>query len=336
MASSNIFLVGIGYIGHPLLDHLLATHHHVTPFVRRPSQAAQLQQNGCTPVQGNLSDLALLTKQTALHSVTINTSSSDDLPSVQAILDGIRQRIAEGKPTIFIHTSGTGALEDGANGLQKPSKIYRDDEPEALNALPSTSMHQHVDHTILAAAREFGDKAKLVIVMPPLVYGFDAKYGRKSFAINALVKFALGRGWAGYVGEGYNVWSVVHIRDLARAYSTILDYVDRAGPMEVVGNPWFFVENGVEVSAREWAENLARILHQMGRLDKAEVRAWVEEDYMEVVGPMTPRGFGSNSRSRAVRLRQLGWEAKEQDIWSSWQRDEVPFVTATLDSEHEQ
>merc|ERR1712232_1280260 len=265
------------------------------------------------------------------HEITINTASSDDLPSVEAILSGVRQRVRAGQPSIYIHTSGTGALEDGALGMYTNQKIYRDDVPEDIDAIAPTSMHRHVDMPVVQAAREFGDKAKIAIILPPLIYGLNPTHNRHTFAIVSLVRFALKHGFAGYVGEGRNLWSVVHVKDLAHAYMTMLAYIQNAAPATLLENPYFFAENGSEVSTREAAENLGQILYESGKIQSPKVQPFKESDYEDVLGPMTPRAFGCNSRSRAIRLQELGWEPKEKDIWTSWREDEVPSIVAALD-----
>jgi nucleoside-diphosphate-sugar epimerase len=328
----SVFLVGPGYIGQGILDQLLAAKHPVTTLVRRSEQASIFEKAGAKIVLGTLSDLELLTKQTAQHDITINTASCDDLPSVEAILAGVRQRVQAGLPVTYIHTSGTGAFEDGAMGMSKNSKIYRDDEPGDIDAIAPTSMHRHVDIPIVQAAKQFGEKAKIVIILPPLVYGFNPAHKRHSFALTYLVRFALKRGFAGYVGEGRNVWSVVHIDDLVHAYMMLLAYVEKSAPTTILENPYFFAENGSEVSMGEVGEHVGQILHGIGKIQNPKAQTFTESDYDDVFGPMTPVAFGCNSRSRAIRLQELGWVAKAKDIWTSWKEDEIPSIVAELES----
>jgi hypothetical protein len=80
---------------------------------------------------------------------------------------GVRQRVHAGLPTIYLHTSEAGVLDDGALGKYKTDKIYRDDAPGDIDNLSPTAMHRHVDVPIVQAARELiGDKAKIVILIP--------------------------------------------------------------------------------------------------------------------------------------------------------------------------
>lgn len=66
MASpSRVFLVGVGYIGQPVLDKLLAANHQVTALVRRPEQASELEKIGVKPCLGTLNDLECIASQSS-------------------------------------------------------------------------------------------------------------------------------------------------------------------------------------------------------------------------------------------------------------------------------
>ena len=112
---------------------------------------------------------------------------------------------------------------------------------------------------------------------------------------------------------------------------TMLAYIENSTPATFLENPYFFAENGSEVSMREVAENVGQILYKIGKIQNPKVQAFTESDYKDVMGPMTPVGLGCNSRSRAIRLQELGWQPKEKDIWTCWKEDEVPSIVATLD-----
>ncbi|CAO2647331.1 Nn.00g082530.m01.CDS01 [Neocucurbitaria sp. VM-36] len=328
----SVFLIGAGYIGLNVLYELLSANYQVTVLVRRPEQASHLKQAGAKPVVGTLDDLDLLKQQTSEHEMTINTSSSDDLESVEAILAGVRRRVQAGQATTFIHTGGTGVLEDGAQGMYKNEKVYKDDTPEDIKAIPLTAMHRNVDVAIEQAAYEFGDKAKVVIILPPLVYGINSANQRHSFALVALIRFALKHGFVGYVGNGSNVWSVIHVKDLGRAYMGILKYLERASSADILENPYFFAENGSDTSMRDIAREIAQKLHTMGKIPASKTQTFTDDDYNDVLGPMTPRGLGCNSRSRAIRLRELGWNPIEKDVWASWREDAIPSIVAALEA----
>lgn len=174
-------------------------------------------------------------------------------------------------------------LEDSALGNYKSSKIYRDDVPEEIDAIPSTSMHRHVDIAVVQAARDFGNKAKVVIVMPPLIYGFNPAHQRHSFGLVSLVRFAVKHGFAGYVGEGHNTWSVVHVKDVAHAYMILLTHIENSKPEVLLQNPYYFAENGFEMSLGEAAEHIGRILYDIGKIQTPQTQTFSESHFQDVL-----------------------------------------------------
>lgn len=269
--------------------------------------------------------------------IVIHTATADHLASVEAILDGIRQRAAANTPTIYIHTSGTSLLDDNALGAYKGDAIYSDADPAAIDALPDMQPHRFVDLAIARAARdELRAAAKIAIMIPPEIYGWNDAHGRLTIQLPTIARFALVRGWAGHVGAGLSVESQIHVRDLARAYVVLLHALER-GEVDVRANPYFFCENGREFSWREVAEGVAASLVRAGRLPAAEVRPFDREagDWDQLFAAGTGPAIGLNSRSRAVRLRELGWAPREKGIWESWEEDELPAVLREWDARPE-
>lgn len=112
-ANKNALIIGPGFIGWNVLDILVTEGYSVTGFVRRKEHGDDIKASGATNVVlGDLDDKKLITEQTVQHDIIFHTATADHLPSVEAVLDGVRQRLKEGKETIFIHTSGTSVLED--------------------------------------------------------------------------------------------------------------------------------------------------------------------------------------------------------------------------------
>jgi nucleoside-diphosphate-sugar epimerase len=325
----SVFLLGAGYIGQHVIDLLLAANHPVTTMVRNPEVATAWEKAGVKTILGTLDDVDIITAQVAQHEIIINTSSSDHLPSVEAILAGIRQRVLQDLPSTFIHTSGTGLLMDEAKGAFKGEKIYRDDDRTDIDSLPPTALHRNIDLPIVQAAHEFDTKAKIVLLIPPVVYGFNPAHRRLSMGFPKLVQFALKHGFSGRVGEGRNVWSKIHVADLGHVYMIILAYMESAAPSALLENPYFFAEDGTELSWGETTEHIGRVLYKLGKIPSPETRAFNQSDFDDVFGPMTEVIGGSNSISRANRLRQLGWEPKEKSIWASLEEDEIPYIIAT-------
>jgi nucleoside-diphosphate-sugar epimerase len=320
-----IFLLGAGYLGRQIIDDLLLASYPVTTLLRSKDLAATLSNAGVTTHIGSLSDHTTITSLAAQHPIVINTSSSDDVPSVLALLAGIRQRVAAGLPTTFLHTSGTGLLIDDAKGRYLSETVYSDDNPAGIDALPDTAMHRDVDLAIVAASREFGSKANIAIMIPPIIYGVNEKHGRVSMGLPPLVRFALKHGFSGRVNEAKNAWSAVHLRDLSRAYLLLISRISSLSP-SVQENPYFFADNGYEFSWAEAAENVGRILHKLGKIESPQVKEFGKEELGDVYGPATELVAGGNARCRSTRLPALGWVPREKSVWDAIETEEAPFL----------
>ncbi|KAF9634960.1 NAD-dependent epimerase/dehydratase [Lasiodiplodia theobromae] len=334
MAGKSVLIIGPGFIGWPVLDLLVAEGYHVTGLVRRDEHANAIRKSRARAVLGDLHNADLIAQETTNADIVIHTATADDLPSATAVLTGIRRRAAIGRRTIYIHTSGTGVLDDGAAGAFSSSTIYADDDPAAIDALPDTAPHRAIDLAVTQAAKELGEKAKIAILLPPVVYGYVEEHDRLSIQIPTLARFALVNGWAGHVGKGLGVESCVHVRDLARGYVVLLHALEKQSAEWVLGNPYFFCENGAEgeFEWREAARRVAEGLHKAGKLYKADVGEFRREDYKQLFGEVTEKVLGHNSRSRARRLRELGWEAREKGVWESWEEDELPALLREWDA----
>ncbi|KAF2229576.1 NAD(P)-binding protein [Viridothelium virens] len=327
-SGKNVFIIGPGFIGWCVLDLLVSEGYSVSGLVRRKEHADGIQQSGATAVMGSLDDKSLITEHTAKNDITIHTATADHLPSVEAVLEGVRQRVRNGRNAIFIHTSGTSILDDGANGEYKGDRIYYDNKPEEIDALDDNAPHRQVDLAIVRSRKELGSQAKMVIMTPPEIYGWNPKHRRLTIQFPVLSRFAIKHGYAGHVGKGLSVESQIHVLDLARAYIVLLHWLEKTAPEEVQKNPYFFCENGKEFSWREGAEELGKALFEAGKIDSPEPRTIPEDLYKDLFGDFTSAVIGLNSRSRAVRLREMGWEPREKGIWESFRQDELPAILA--------
>ena len=332
MSDKTVLLVGTGFIGLHVLELLLADGYAVTALVRRPAQADAVQAAGATPVLGDLDDAALLTSEAAKVGVVLHIATADHLASAEAILAGIRQRAARGRSTIYIHTSGSAITDDGAYGAFASSTVYADTDRAAIDALPETQPHRNVDAAIVRAQQTLGTSAKIALMIPPAIYGWNPAHRRLTIQLPGLVRFALKAGYAGYVGEGKSVMSRIHVADLARAYLVLLHAMEAREPHWVLENPYFFAEDGAgDFSWREAAEHIGKGLKKQGRIESAEPRSVLKEEYGELFGEWTGTAVGLNSRVRAVRLRELGWEAREKGMWESLEEDELPAILEEWD-----
>jgi len=71
---------------------------------------------------------------------------------------------------------------------------------------------------------------------------------------------------------------------------------------------------------------VAKVLHAEGKIKSPESKTIPESDYEDLFGKYTARVVGSNSRSRANRLKSMGWEPKEKGYLDSLVEDEIPIM----------
>ena len=167
----KVFIVGPGFIGWNVLDLLVSERYSVTGFVRRKEHADQIKASGASVVMGDLDDKEVIAGQAAQHDIVFHTATADHLPSAEAVLDGVRRRAQQGLMTIFIHTSGTSVLDDKSMNAYKSDKIYHDNKRSGVDSVPDDAPHREIDLAIVKCQKEVGEKAKIAIMIPPLIYG---------------------------------------------------------------------------------------------------------------------------------------------------------------------
>ncbi|KAH6884123.1 hypothetical protein B0T10DRAFT_531359 [Thelonectria olida] len=311
----SVFLIGPGFIGLQILGELLAEGYPVTTLVRREESKASLEKLGSKTVLGSLDDGDIIRTAVAAADIVIHTATADHLPSAVSVLEGIAERAKAGKSTIYIHTSGCSVLTDWEpSGERESDKIYEEDKPETIDSVADDAPHRAIDLAILKHRNELGAKAKISIVVPPVIYGVG-KEDRLSIQIPTMARFAIKHGYAGYVGGGKAVWGQVHVADLARGYLAILHYMESTSGDLILENPYFFIENGEEYSWGRCAEEIGNALHEAGRIQDAAAK-------------QVPPVIGQNARNRANRLRSLGWKPQEKSTFDFLVSDKLPIILA--------
>ncbi|KAG0359299.1 hypothetical protein BGX24_005796, partial [Mortierella sp. AD032] len=232
MAAFRVFILGAtGYIGSTFLDLLLKmedTAHSYTfrALIRSQEKADKdIRPQGIEPVIASLDDVNLIENESANADIVINFADADHLTSVQAILRGLsrRPRWEEGRRRpILIHTSGTGVLLDGAMGQFASDTIYYDNDVAQLNTLEVSQLHRVVDIEVINPVH--AGVIDTYIVAPPTIWGFGTGRGNtNSIQIPLQIATSLKHGQAMQIGKGLNIWSKVHVIDLAHFYISLLE-----------------------------------------------------------------------------------------------------------------
>ncbi|HKR41674.1 MAG TPA: NAD-dependent epimerase/dehydratase family protein [Paraburkholderia sp.] len=298
----KVFVTGAGgFIGGSIAAHLVRAGHTVRGLVRRPEQFADLEKLGITPVQGDLDDRATLMAEARAADAVINAASSDHRGAVEALIDAL-----EGSGKTLLHTSGSSIVGD-ASGGEATERIYREDalpEPTADKA-PRVA----IDNLVLAAAAR---GVKSAVLCNTLIYGVGAVPGAASVQLPRLVRQAQKSGVMRHVGRGLNIWSNVHVDDVAELYRLALE--------NTPAGTFYFVESG-EANFRDMTTALAEVMG-LGAPQDWPLAAAIEEWGYE----MASYGLGSNSRVRGERARTLlGWQPQRTSV-TDWIRAEMPKV----------
>jgi len=317
---TKIFLTGAtGYIGgsvlERLLDHPDADTFEITVLVRSPEKAENFKKFGVNPVVGSFNDTQLLEDLTAAADVVFDTVDADMLEPAKIMLRGSKRRFQEtGKPVIFIHTSGTGLFVDKAAGLRTGGPIWDDSNSDQLEQLPPSAPHRDVDLEILQADKE--GYVRGYLITPSTIYGMasgklvDAGLQNKhSIQLPSLIIASLGRGQAGMVGKGLNVWPNVHIDDVADLYIVLFNAI-RANP-DKIGHGrdgYYFGVNG-EHNMYDVGRAVGRAMVALGKASSDEPTPFTKEELDKYFKGSDY--LGTNSRAVANRSRSIGWQPKK-------------------------
>lgn len=280
----DVFVTGAGgYIGGSVAARLLRAGHRLRALARTEAAAAQLHRFGAEPVLGTLDDRELLATEARRADAVVNAANSDHRPAVEALIEGLA---GSGKP--LLHTSGTSIVADDARG-ERSERVFDEDTP--FEPVAEKAARVAIDRLVLDAA---GDGVRSVVLCNSLIYGKGLGLQPDSIQIPTLAREARQRGVARHVGRGLNIWSTVHVEDMAELYRLALEH---AAP-----GTFLFVENG-EASFRDMTAAIAAALGVAGP------EPWPIEEAIADLGDQRARfTFGSNSRVRAKRARaELGW-----------------------------
>jgi nucleoside-diphosphate-sugar epimerase len=208
---SPVFVTGAtGLIGSAAARSLIARGHSVLGLARSKASAAKLREAGVEPVTGDLTRPATLRAgveraAAVVHAAFVHDDWNDFAEAVEveeaavaALLDALA---GTAKP--FVYTSGTGIIGDTG-----PTPATED---APLHTPPFLAWRPKLEQQVLAA--DHG-----IVLRPGLVYGRAG-----SGVLVGLIREALDRGAAFYIGDGANAWTSVHVDDLGQAYALAVE-----------------------------------------------------------------------------------------------------------------
>jgi nucleoside-diphosphate-sugar epimerase len=286
----KIFITGAsGYIGGTLALRLQAAGHTIRGLCRDHEKAERLHQLGIAPVMGTLDDGEVLAAEARAADAVINAASSDHRPCLEALIADLK-----GSGKALIHTSGSSVIGDYAKGNSASDKVFSD--YDELEVAPLKGARRDIDLLVLGAHTQ---GIRSMVICASLIYGRGSGLNPDSVQIPTLARLAKESGKVQVIGKGLNLWSNIHIDDLADLYVLALEQ-GRAGS-------FYFAENG-ENSFGELGQAIA------DRLKLGPVQSLDADLAAESWGPASAYfTFGSNSRVRGKRARtELGWQPYRQ------------------------
>ncbi|GAA0926720.1 NAD-dependent epimerase/dehydratase family protein [Nonomuraea longicatena] len=288
----RVFVTGAtGFIGGSVAERLVREGHRVSGLARTPEKAEVLAGFGVTPVLGTLDDADVLAEQARAADAVVNAADSDHRGAVEALVEALA-----GTDRPFLHTSGSSIVGTDSRGERSEEVFTEDILAPGAPWRPAEDKRARVaiDRYVLDAAAR---GVRSVVLCNTLIYGHGRGPGRDSVQIPALVRQARENGVVRTVGAGRNIWSTVHIDDVADLYARALG----AAP----AGTFAFVENG-EASFGDLAAAVATALG----LGPAE--PWDVESAVAYWGhEPAVYALGSNSRVRGERARaDLGWRPR--------------------------
>ncbi|SFN22220.1 Nucleoside-diphosphate-sugar epimerase [Chryseobacterium oleae] len=288
----RVFITGItGYIGGTVARKLLDKNYSVAGLVRNEDSAEKLRALGIEPIIGNIHDEAVLEAAISQADAIIHTAdSADDAYAADSMINAL-----EGTGKTFIFTSGSAIFGGKENG-EKSNFVYTEDIP--LDPRLEMASRVLINNYVLQSAKK---DIRSIVIVPTMVYGEGLGPKKDSIQLPALINFSKEKGFGVYFGKGENIWSNLHIEDLADLYVLALEKA-KSGAL-------YYAENGSS-TIRNLAENISR------QYNLQPAQSVSIQEAVNTFGPAGGYfGFASNSLCNSDKAKtELGWKPQYQSI----------------------
>ncbi|MET0699347.1 MAG: SDR family oxidoreductase [Mycobacterium sp.] len=292
----HVFVTGgTGHAGSHIIPELLAAGHQVTGLARSDESAATVYALGATVRRGSLEDLDGLKEAAADSDGVIHVAHRQDLlpaggmDAVAAAELPIMLAYGEalagtGKPLVAAGSIGGPGQDLGRPATEEdPALPSRDEDKGTLRA------RNVVERTVIGLAEQ-GVRSS-VVRLPLIAHDTSDTAG----FLPQLIAVAKDKGFAGYPGDGANVWSAVHIRDVASLFRLALE----KGP---AGRYWHAVQDE-GIPLRVIAEAIG------SRLDLPVVSVPLDELMVPgYFGPLASLVTKNYPATNILTRQTLGWE----------------------------
>lgn len=287
----KILIIGAtGYVGSAVARAFAARGANVYGLARSDGNRLALVDAGVVPVVGSLDDLPALTHLVGSFDTVVMAAMvpfEAEAPIMQALIDGCR----DGEKQLLF-TSGTGVLSIEARDGAWNQNCFVEDDPFPFPARPNRAVRIETERLVREAS---GGGLRTFVIRPPLIYGHGG-----SIQIPQIFESARKMGAACYLGHGLNLYSAVHVDDLAEAYCLAAEKGTPGALYHTVSG---------EANFRTIAEAVATVVGCGTRsLDyEAACTLW-GEFWVDIA-------LAVNSRSIARRtVDELGWVPRHLDV----------------------
>jgi nucleoside-diphosphate-sugar epimerase len=294
MGESAFVFGATGYVGRQVVKVLQSDGFEVAALARRPDSGAEIAAMSARPVAGSIEDLEPYASELR-RADAIVVAAKPAYEREEPLIADLERVLAAGSGTsqkTLIFTSGTGVLGVHAPEGQWDQRSFAEDDE--FTPPPWLALRVRTERRVRALAAR---GVRAMVIRPPLIWGLGG-----SLQVPAVFQSVRATGHACYVGSGLNVYSNVHVLDLAQLYGLAV----RRG---TAGALYHAVAG--ELDFRGIAEAVATVTG-------TTTRSLTADEATEVWGPVVARtGFSTNSRSRAVISRaELGWSPSYLDLRS--------------------
>ena len=299
---------GTGHTGSYIIPELIAAGHEVTGLARSDTAAAAISALGAKVRRGDLEDLEGLMEAAADSDGVIHVAHRQDLLP----FGGMDAVSAAELPVMLAYgeaLAGTGKPLVAAGSIGSSGNMGRP-ATEEDPALPVGDEHKgtlrvrNVVETAVIDLAERGVRSSVVRIALIAHSTTD----RAGF-LPILIALAKEKGFAGYPGDGANLWNAVHARDVASLFRLALE-------KGAAGNYWHAVQDE-GIALREIAEAIG------SHLDLPAVSIPADElmvpGYFGLLANIVTQSYPASS---LITRQTLGWEPAQ------------PGLLADLDNGH--
>jgi nucleoside-diphosphate-sugar epimerase len=278
---------GSGFVGSHVASELQAAGHQVSALARNAASAEKLGAAGIGVVPGDLEDELDWPGLFADFDAVIYAAQLLLEPENAAV--GAMLSALEGTGKTFIFTSGTGVVAQRTDGFWSEDSFAEDDP-----FVPYKPLARRTETEAMVRAAAIRGVRSLVI-RPPSIWGNGGSHMLQYF-FDSIER----TGAVCYLGPGLNLYSNVHVEDLARLFRLALEKGEAGALYHAVAG---------EV-------NYHTVAHAIARHRGVAARDVAFEEAERIWGRFGAIiAFSVCSRSRSPRARrELGWRPQHLDM----------------------